>query len=122
MAEEAAQRQAATQFGTDGKQTGDPGAGESPGPHGMKGDAREQAARLITGTDASQRLERIAHRQTLAENPDQSEEVRQRARAERAAIDNGSPHSPAFQRPTAHTSVAELARIANDTEIGRAHV
>src|SRR5699024_6927095 len=89
MAEEAAQRQAATQFGTDGKQTGEPGAGESPGPHGMKGDAREQAARLITGTDASQRLERIAHLQTLAENPDQSEEVRQRARAELAAIDTG---------------------------------
>ena len=48
----------------------------------MKGDAREQAARLITGTDSSQRLERIAHLQHLAENPDQSEEVRQRARAE----------------------------------------
>lgn len=37
MAEEAAQRQAATQFGTEGKQPGQPGAGESPGPYGMKG-------------------------------------------------------------------------------------
>ena len=43
MAEEAAQRQAATQFGTGGKHPGQAGAGESPGPHGLKGDAREQA-------------------------------------------------------------------------------
>ena len=117
MAEEAAQRQAATQFGTGGKHPGQAGAGESPGPHGLKGDAREQAARLITGTDSSQRLERIAHLQNLAENPDQSEEVRQRARAELAAIDTGSPVSPAFQRLNAHTSVAELERIANDTDV-----
>lgn len=117
MAEEAAQRQAATQFGTDGKHPGQAGTGESPGPYGMKGDAREQAARLITGTDSSQRLERIAHLQNLAENPGQSEEVRQRARAELAAIDTGSPVSPAFQRLNAHTSVAELERIASDTDV-----
>ena len=43
--------------------------------------------------------------------------MRQRARAELAAIDTGSPVSPAFQRLNAHTSVAELERIANDTDV-----
>ena len=117
MAEEAAQRQAATQFGPGEKRGGKSGDANLATPStGATGASRAQAARMVTGRASYTTLERIAHLQTLTEDPHQSEEVRQRARGELAAIDTGSPVHPAFQRINAHTSLAELERIANDDD------
>lgn len=118
MAEDAAQRQAATQFGPGGKHGGESGDANLASPYtGESGASRAQAARMVTGRASYTTLERIAHLQTLAEDPDQAEEVRQRAGEELAAIETGSPVYPAFQRINAHTSLAELERIANDLDV-----
>lgn len=114
MAEVAAQRQAATQFGPGGKHPGVSGAGESPAPLDVKGDVREQAARLITGHDASQRLERIGRLQFLAADDSQPAQVRDRARTELDEITAGGPVNPAMHRINAELSLAELDRIAGD--------
>ncbi|KIP53060.1 ParB N-terminal domain-containing protein [Leucobacter komagatae] len=118
MAEDAAQRQAATQFGPGGKHGGESGDANLASPYtGEAGASRAQAARMVTGRASYTTLERIAHLQTLAEDPEQTEEVRQRAREELAAIETGSPVYPAFQRINAQTSIAELERIANDADV-----
>lgn len=117
MAEDAAQRQAATQFGPGGKHGGESGDANLASPYiGDAGASRAQAARMVTGRASYTTLERIAHLQALAEDSEQTEEVRHRAREELAAIETGSPVYPAFQRINAHTSLAELERIANDSD------
>ncbi|MDN5824703.1 MAG: ParB N-terminal domain-containing protein [Micrococcaceae bacterium] len=117
MAEDAARRKQGTQFGPGGEHPGMSGPAASAGPLTTSGDARTQAAQMVTGTASYNRLEQISRLQALAEDPEQVEEVRQRARAELAAIDTGSPVSPAVQRINAHASLAELERIAKDSNV-----
>lgn len=116
MTEEAVHRQAATQFGPGGKHHEANGAGESPAPLGVTGDVREQAARLITGNDASQRLERIARLQDLARDETQPAHVRDRAQVELDAITAGAPVNPAVRRINTELSLAELDYIAHDPD------
>ena len=124
IAEDAARRKQGSQFGPGGEHPGMSGTADSAGPLPISGDARRQAAQMVTGTASYNRLEQIGRLQALAEDSEQTEEVRQRAREELSAIENGSPVYPAFQRINAHTSLAELERIANDAgvdEVARHH-
>src|SRR5262249_40873819 len=58
-AEDAARRQAATQFGGDAHDGEGTGAGHCPGPARDHGDSRVQASQMITGDQSYHRFERI---------------------------------------------------------------
>lgn len=134
MAEDAARRQRATRFGaanakgTDGggdspppAQARDDGGGESP-PPGEPGKVRDQAARTVTGTDASQRLERVAKLQDIAADETQPQAVRDLAAKALAEIGAGAPVSPSFNAVTdlraqadgGATDTDELERLARE--------
>lgn len=115
MAEDAAGRQEASRFTTEGQNPRSHGAVESTAPSpGASGDSREQAAQMVTGRNSYNRLEQIGRLQDLASDPAQPEHVRQRAAAELEAIDAGAGAAPASQRINAELSLAELDRLAAD--------
>lgn len=118
MAEEAAQRQTATRFGSTNETNTPPRAvtpgGVRPGadsapPHPTSPDARKtrrQAAQLVTGTASYSRLEQIGALQEVATDPDQPTAVREMTARELEAIENGAPVDPAYQRVRAALQVA----------------
>lgn len=97
LAEDAARRQAATQFSSD-RQPGENGSGDSPEPFGPLGDARAQAAQMVTGAESYQRLEQIGYLERIATDPAQPPELRARARQELDRIEDGGPVHPAYIR------------------------
>ena len=99
IAEDAARRKAATQF-QDGHEPGKHGPADSAGPPapGPLGDARAQAARMVTGSSSYTRLEQIGFLQRLTGDPAVSEELRGQARDGLARIEAGAPVNPIFQR------------------------
>ncbi|MBS1674658.1 MAG: ParB N-terminal domain-containing protein [Actinobacteria bacterium] len=118
MAEDAARRQAATRFGTapetaaDG---GEDGAANLAAPsHHATGDARAQAARLVTGRAAYTTLERLGRLRDLAADPAQPEHIRAQAAEEVARIEAGGKVHGAHLRMNTALSLAELDRIAAD--------
>ncbi len=105
MAEDAARRKAATQF-QDGHEPGEHGPADSAGPPapGQLGDARAQAARMVTGSSSYTRLEQIGFLQHLTNDPATPEALRAQARDGLAQIEAGAPVNPIFQRlRDAHT-------------------
>lgn len=95
MKADSKQRQAASRFGaTTGREDG---GGESTPPQGS-GKTRANAARLITGTDSHQRLERINAIRMIAEDVDRAGRVRSLAQTELDRIDAGGAVAPAFHR------------------------
>ena len=99
MAEDAARRKAATQF-RDGHEPGKHGPADSAGPPapGQLGDARAQAARMVTGSSSYTRLEQIGFLQRLAEDPAMPAQMRAQARDGLMQIEAGAPVNPIFQR------------------------
>src|SRR5699024_2933054 len=118
MAEDAARRQAATQFSAQ-QQPGDDGAGKLPTPSDQ-GRAGEQAARMIPGAASYKTLDKISYLQQIAEDPAQADELRQQTTAALERIDAGSPVDPLYrqireQADTAHgEDDADLHQLATD--------
>lgn len=105
MAEEAAQRQAASRFGASSDQGGASGAEGPTAPRGA-GDARAQASRLITGTQSFARLEQVAKIERVSTDTTQPPSVRQLASTMLDDIESGAPVEPAYKRVTAALELA----------------
>ena len=114
-AADAARRQQATRFtGQRNPRRAVDGDGDSAPPWApagsatvAKGAARRQAARAITGKDSSWSLEHVAEVQRLAEDPANSEQLRQIARRELAGMD-------ADGTVNGHYQIVQAARAAID--------
>lgn len=102
--EDSQRRQAVTRFGRNGSD-GDinDGGDESPPPRGK---TRSIAAQILTGTDASQRLERINWIRSVSEDNNLGESVREFAANMLSEIDNDAPVSPAYKRVKAAVELA----------------
>lgn len=101
--EEADRRKASTQFGSNGRDGGASGPGESPGPCG---DSRTRAAQLLTGKDGWQRLEQINWIESIAHDESLGKSVREFAGNMLSEIDGGAPVSPAYKRVKAAVELA----------------
>lgn len=99
MAEDAARRKAKTQF-HEGHEPGKHGPADSAGPSDSHqlGDARTQAARMVTGSASYSRLEQIGYLQHLADDPSTPETIRVQARDGLTQIEAGAAVNPIFQR------------------------
>lgn len=117
IAEDAAPRQAATRFTSDRQKARSDGAATVAAPSG--GDTRQQAARMVTGRNSYTSLERINELQNLADDPTQTDEVRERAQGELNAIDEGGSITAAQQRTHAAQSLAEIEAFAADAALPR---
>ncbi|WP_137843404.1 ParB/RepB/Spo0J family partition protein [Microbacterium sp. 2FI] len=98
LAEDAARRQEASRFTTKGQLAELTGAATMAAPSVPKGDARAQAAELVTGRRSYTTLERIGDLERVAADATIDPAVRERAEAELASIDDGAPVAPAHQR------------------------
>ncbi|UUW87767.1 ParB N-terminal domain-containing protein [Pimelobacter simplex] len=119
--EDSERRQAATRFGSTGNEGGANGGSESLPPHGK---TNSIAAHIVTGTDASQRLDRINWIRSVAEDENLGASVREFAANMLTEIDNDAPVAPAYKRVKAAVELAssppppskddedELARLA----------
>ncbi|MFT4083194.1 MAG: ParB N-terminal domain-containing protein [Nocardioides sp.] len=96
MAEDAARRKAATQFSVEHQPGGD-GPANLAGPSTPLGEARAQAARMVTGRASYTTLEKIGHLQALAADPTQPDQLRQHVTAELARIEDGAPVNPIYE-------------------------
>ncbi len=118
LAEEATRRQAATRFGAEaGAPEGSAevsGAVDSTAPRSA-GEARVQAARMVTGRGSQTMLEQIGRLKDLAHDDTRPEHIRAQAMAELARIEAGGKVHGAHLRMNAALSLDELDRIAADT-------
>ena len=116
LEEEAALRQAATRCGAQPGLARISGGGDSPPPSEAReyGKAREQAARMVTGRDSHQMLERVNRIEDLAADGTVSAAVRGQAEAELVRIRYGAGVLASHQRMNAALSLDELDRIAAD--------
>lgn len=112
MAEDAARRQAATQFSAQ-QQPGDDGAGKFPTP-ADQGRASEQAARMIPGGASYKTLDKISYLQHIAEDPAQPDDLRQQATTALERIDAGHPVEPLYRQIREQ---AETARGDRDADL-----
>lgn len=112
LAEDAARRQSATRFGAD-PLTSEPGPVTVTGPQGVSaGDARAQAAALVTGANSFTTLERIAALQRVADDETTDPAVRERAARALVDVDAGGPVKPAFREITGQLAAQELDKLA----------
>ncbi|WP_030485695.1 ParB/RepB/Spo0J family partition protein [Nocardioides aequoreus] len=121
--EDSQRRQAATWFGRTGSDGEATGGDESSPPHGK---SRSIAAHIVTGTNASQRLERINWIRSVSEDNSLGESVRELAANMLREIDNDAPVAPAYKRVKAAVELAsqspspsqqeqdEVARLAGE--------
>lgn len=131
MAEDAARRQKATRFGaTETPQPGGQvpqdsaevhGGGDSPPPAEQVGSAGvqtgktgEQAARMVTGRDSHQMLERFGRLKDLAADAEQPAHIRAQAAAEIAGIEAGGSVNGAHLRMKVALALEALDRLAAD--------
>lgn len=106
MAEDAARREQASQFSSEYQPRWN-GSADSAEPLATpRGDARTQAAQMVTGKASYSRLEQVGALQDIASDPAQPAVVREMVARELAAIDNGAAVDPAFQRVRAALAVA----------------
>ncbi|MGO3153457.1 MAG: ParB N-terminal domain-containing protein [Galactobacter sp.] len=113
MAEDAERRKAATQFSRE-RQPGNDGPGESPEPSGPHGEAREQAARMVTGAASYKRLEQVGWLQNIVEDPAQPADLRAQVAAQLEQIDAGAPVDPIYRHIR---SLAEAAQEQRETNL-----
>lgn len=117
LAEDAARRQAATRFGAEGGAAQDSaevrGAVESTAPRSA-GEARVQAARMVTGHGSQTMLEQIGRLKDLAHDETRPDHIRAQAMAELVRIEAGGKVHGAHLRMNAALSLDELDRIAAD--------
>ncbi|WP_231580926.1 ParB/RepB/Spo0J family partition protein [Leucobacter sp. Ag1] len=123
MAEDAARRQEASRFGSttreddDAAEAGDiagaSGAVESTAPRSA-GEARVQAARVVTGRGSQTMLEQIGRLKDLANDDTRPEHIRAQAVEELARIEAGGKVHGSHLRMNAALSLDELDRLATD--------
>lgn len=114
LAEDAARRQETTRFHA-ADEAGDDGAANLAAPWDTTpGEARAQAARMVTGRASYTTLERIGRLEDLAADESQPENVRRRAAAEVERIRAGGKVYPSHLRVSAELSLAELDQLAAD--------
>ena len=114
LAEDAARRQEATRFHA-ADEAGEDGAAKLAAPwNTTPGDARAQAARMVTGRASYTTFERIGRLEDLAADESQPETVRQRAAEEVERIKAGGKVYPSHLRINAELSLAELDQLAAD--------
>ena len=126
-AEDAARRQAATQFSAErnprhhGKSHGGgnlppPSTPLPDGGDGAVGKARQQAARAITGRDSSRSLDHVTEVRRLADDPLASERVREIARRELARMDADGTIDGHYLAVRAASQTDALTRLAGDAD------
>ncbi|GAA2829211.1 ParB family chromosome partitioning protein [Leucobacter komagatae] len=117
LAEDAARRQAATRFGAEGgisqDSAGVSGAADSAVPRSA-GDARVQAARMVTGRKSYSMLEELGRLKDLAHDEARPAHIRAQAAEEVARIEAGGKVHGAHLRMNTALSLDELDRIAAD--------
>jgi ParB family chromosome partitioning protein len=96
IAEDAARRQQATQFGAEAELTGVSGAADSAAP--ARGDSRAQAAQLVTGMNSYSRLEQVGEIQRIAADSKTPSALRDIASAELAELDSDGKVFGHYQR------------------------
>lgn len=126
MAEDAARRQEASRFGSAARggedSAGVSGAVDSTAPRSA-GEARVQAAKMVTGRGSQTMLEQIGRLKDLANDDSRPAHIRAQAAEELAQIEAGGKVHGAHLRMNAALSLDELVRIAADpaqTELVRA--
>ncbi|MFF2267416.1 ParB N-terminal domain-containing protein [Cellulosimicrobium cellulans] len=116
LAEDAARRQEATRFRPAGD-GGEDGPGDLPEPWDTPpGEARVQAARMVTGRDSHKTLERIGRIEDIAADGSQPASVRRQAAEEVARLRAGGKVYPSHLRVNAELSRAELDQLATDPD------
>lgn len=117
MAEDAARRQEASRFGSAVREGGDSagvsGAVDSTAPRSA-GEARVQAAKMVTGRGSQTMLEQIGRLKDLANDDSRPDHIRAQAADELARIEAGGKVHGAHLRMNAALSLDELDRIAAD--------
>lgn len=117
MAEDAARRQVASRFGGAIREGGDAaevsGAVESTAPRSL-GEARVQAARMVTGRGSQTMLEQIGRLKDLADDDARPEHIRAQAAEELARIEAGGKVHGSHLRMNTALSLDELNRLATD--------
>lgn len=111
MADDAAGRQRATQFGAGDGHKGHGGADSAP--PGLPGRARKQAAETITGSASYTRLEQVNALEDLANDETQPGAIRGLARAGLDEIRGGKPVNGV------HENVMKVKRQAEEAELDR---
>lgn len=110
LSEDAAERKAATQFSTNNQPRWN-GHAESAGPKPEPlGDARRQAAEMVTGTSSYTRLEEINFLQRIAELAAQPESIREAARGFLDEIRDGAATHPRWQQIKELVAAADAER------------
>lgn len=111
LAEDAKRRQEASRFGT-GHQPGD-GAADPAAPSMRVGEARHQAAQMVTGRASYSRLEQIGFIEKIAADPARPDELREHARTELQQIEVGGSVGPAYARIRTEAA-GDLERLAEE--------
>ena len=112
MAEDAARRQAATQFSAQ-QQPGDDGVGNFTTPS-YPGRASQQAAPMKPGAASYKTLDKISYLQHIAEDPTHPDDLRQQATTGLERIDAGNPVDPLYRRIR---ELADTARGDRDADL-----
>ena len=110
MAEDAARRDAATQFSTENQPRWN-GGGNFPPPLTPPGKVREQAAAMIPGAPSYKTMDKIGYLQHLATDPDTPEPLRAEAQAGLVKIEAGGPVDPVYQR------IRDIHQAADDAHL-----
>lgn len=114
LAEDAARRQEASRFQMTDRAGGDGAANVAAPWNTDRGEARAQAARMVTGRASYTTLERIGRLEDLAADESRPDAVRARAAAEVEQIRAGGSVYPSHLRINAELSLAELDQLAAD--------
>ena len=114
LAEDAARRQRATRFGATDAGGGDGGAESAP--PSRPGKTRNQAAELVTGSAAYNRLEQVNELEETAADEDQPGPIRELAQNALGSIDSGAPVNPWF---TEVATIKNGAAQASNDELDR---
>lgn len=123
MAEDAARRQEASRFGSTTQEAGDAAeAGDTAGASGAvestaprsAGEARVQAARMVTGRGSQTMLEQIGRLKDLANDDTRPAHIRAQAAEELARIEAGGKVHGSHLRMNTALSLDELNRLATD--------
>lgn len=113
MAEDAARRQAATQFSSDHQPRTD-GVGNFPAPSTPAGRASEQAAAMIGGGASYKTLDKIGYLEQAATDDTLPAHLRQAAADGLRQINDGAPVHPIYETIRNHTSDEDLHQAAAD--------
>jgi ParB family chromosome partitioning protein len=115
LAEDARRRQEASRFGSESKNPRSDGAAIlAPPSKPLNGQARAQAALVVTGRRSYTTLDRIGDLQRMAADQNLDETLRCSAIGELASIDRGGSVMSAYRRVNTQLAVTELERLAAD--------